>query len=289
MAIQDRNGKIKGKINNIVYRESQGQQIMQIIPARVKQTYATKLSALEFGVASAQAKTLRRVFRRVYEEADGKMAGRLNAAVAACLRTANLEVGERTLHDSDLDSLKGFQFNTDAPIEKRIAVRPIYDIAPNGQFHFKLPVFNPMSDITYPPSDIRLDSSLTIALIAVQFQEEYVQVIDSETFDIQNLNREVKIDWVCNRQLPQGFIVFAVLSLRYFSVNWVGQKGYTTDKAFYPTIILDAFHVSEDIASRGIADGLEMPIKEKLEFGHRTNDVLKKVTHFKEKMAKAQK
>ena len=111
MAIQDQNGKIKGKINNIVYRESQGQQIMQIIPARVKQTYATKLSALEFGVASAQAKTLRRIFRSIYEEADGKMVGRLNAAVSACLRTDPLAVGERTLNDSDLGSLKGFQFN----------------------------------------------------------------------------------------------------------------------------------------------------------------------------------
>ncbi len=288
MAIQDRNGKIKGKINNIVYRESQGQQIMQIIPDRVKQTYATKLTALEFGVASAQAKTLRKTLRRMYEEADGKMVGRLNAAVSACLRTSPLEVGERTLHDSNLDSLKGFQFNTDAPIEKKIATRPICDISLNGQFQFKLPAFNPMSDIVYPPSDIRMDLSFTIALIAVQFREECIQVIDYETFDIKNLDRQVEIDWLCKRQLPQGFIVFAVLSLRYFSVNWVGQKAYTTDKAFYPTIILDAFHVDEQMASLGITQGFEMPIDEKDIFGHQTNNVLNKVSHFKEKMAKLQ-
>ncbi len=286
MAIQDKNGKIRGKINNIVYRESKGQQIMQIIPARVKQTHATKLTALEFGVASAQAKTIRRALRNIYEVADGKMVGRLNAAVSACLRTGHLAVGERTLHDSNLDNLKGFQFNTDAPIEKKIVVRPIFDTVPNGQFQFKLPTFNPMSDIVYPLSDIRLNSSFTIALIAVQFKEEYLQVIDFETFDIQNLNKQVEIDWICRRQLPQGFIVFSVLSIRYFSMNWVGQKAYTTDKAFYPTIILDAFHVDAEMAARGIADGFEPPVDEKEHFGHQTNNVLRKVIYFKEKMAK---
>ncbi len=142
MAIQGRNGKIKGKINNIVYRRLGDQQIMQIAPDRVKQTYATKLNALEFGLASAHGKVLRDVFRKVYEASDGKMNGRLNAAITACLRTSNKEIGERTLHDADLGELKGFQFNLDAPIESRIAVRPICSVAPNGLFRFQLPPFN---------------------------------------------------------------------------------------------------------------------------------------------------
>ncbi|MGK6350848.1 hypothetical protein [Parapedobacter sp. DT-150] len=129
MAIQDKNGKIRGKINNIVYRELGDKQVMQIAPARVKQTYATKLNAMEFGLASAQAKVLRRVFRGVYEEADGKMAARLTAAVAACIRTSEKDIGERNLHDADLDPLKGFKFNADAPFEK--SQSPLFTSAKN--------------------------------------------------------------------------------------------------------------------------------------------------------------
>src|SRR3546814_7717000 len=66
MATQDKNGKIRGKINNIVYRELGDKQVMQIAPARVRQTYATKLNAMEFGLASTQAKVLRNVFRGAY-------------------------------------------------------------------------------------------------------------------------------------------------------------------------------------------------------------------------------
>src|SRR5690606_41388060 len=126
MATQDKNGKIKGKFNNVVYRELDGKQVLQIAPARVKQTYATKLNALEFGLASAQASVLRNFLRRVYEEADGKMAARLTAAVAACIRASAKDIGERDLHDADLDPLKGFSFNTNAPFERLVAVSPSY-------------------------------------------------------------------------------------------------------------------------------------------------------------------
>lgn len=44
MATQDKNGKVRGKINNVVYRELSDKQVMQIVPTRVRQTDATKLS-----------------------------------------------------------------------------------------------------------------------------------------------------------------------------------------------------------------------------------------------------
>src|SRR5690606_27572750 len=185
MATQGKNGKIKGKINNIVYRQLGNQQVMQIAPTRVKQTYATKLNALEFGVASAHGKILRMIFQKEYEVSDGKMNGRLNAAIGACLRTADRETGERTFHDADLDNLKGFEFNLDAPIASRIAARPICGADADGAFHFHLPPFNASNDIAYPSGDFGMDPKFTISLVAVQFEEEYVQVIDHETFAFQ--------------------------------------------------------------------------------------------------------
>lgn len=286
MAIQGRNGKIKGKINNIVYRSLGGQQILQIAPSRVKQTYATKLGALEFGVASTHAKGLRMIFRKIYEESDGKMNGRLNAAVAACLRTSDKAVGERTLHDSNLDDLKGFQFNLLAPMESRITVRPTWCVEPTGRFRFKLSSFNLATDINYPPSDMTMAPSFTIVLIAIQFEKEYVQIIDHKTFAYSNVDQQAEINWECRRQLPLGTIVFAMFSLRYSTSSWLGKEIWTTNSAFYPTIVLDAFHVTEAMAASGVDANFDPPEGGQDEFGCMVNHTLNKVKEFKEKAAK---
>ena len=177
MATQDNKGKVRGKINNVVYRELGDKQVMQIIPARVKQTDATKLAAMEFGLASAQARVIRTVFTTLYEESDGNISGRLNAAVAACLRKSDKEIGEHDLHDALLDPLKGFSFSTHAPFEKLIAVRPTFGVRPNGQVDFALPSFNVMKDIAYPPVDLRYHPGFLIAITAFYFREEYARVI----------------------------------------------------------------------------------------------------------------
>lgn len=289
MATQDRNGKIHGKINNIVYRELGDKQVMQIAPARVRQTDATKLNAMEFGLASAQARVLRNVFRDVYEASDGKMAVRLNAAVAACIRTSDKEIGERDLHDADLEPLKGFQFNVAAPFEKLVGVMPSFGVAPNGRFEFKLPPFNVMNDIGYPSGDVRYNPSFLIAITAFHFREEYVRIIDKKVFDFRNINQQAEIDWSSSRRLPQGAIVIATLSLRYLSTNWVGRQVQATDKAFYPTIILEAFHVTDDMATRGKKEGFGTPTGRIAEFGSKTNEILKDIARFKEKTSKKEK
>src|SRR5690606_15441148 len=168
---------------------------MQSAPASVKQTYATKLNALEFGLASAQAKVIRYVFRGIYEEPDGKMAARLNAAVAACIRTSEKEIGERDLHEADLSALKGFEFNTHAPFEKLLTVRPSFGVLPNGRFEFSLPHFNVMEDIHYPQEGVlvRYNPSFLIAITAFHFREEYARIIDKAVFDFKNINQQVQI------------------------------------------------------------------------------------------------
>lgn len=289
MAIQGRNGKLKGKINNIVYRELGDKQILQIAPARVKQTYATKLNALEFGLASAQAKVLRQVFIGAYEEADGKMVARLNAAVAACIRTSENEIGERNLHDADLTPLKGFEFNSDAPFEMRVAVQPSFRVLPSGRFEFSLPPFNVMNDIHYPPGHVRYHPSFLIAITALHFREEYSRIIDKKVFDFNNINQQVKIDWSSDRLLPKGAIVIITLSLRYLSTNWAGRRVQTTDKAFYPTIILEAFHVTEEMAALGKKEGFKKATFAIAEFGNNTNAILKDIARFKEKMVGKEK
>ncbi|GGG85558.1 hypothetical protein GCM10007415_18630 [Parapedobacter pyrenivorans] len=286
MATQDKNGKIRGKINNIVYRELGDKQVMQIAPARVKQTYATKLNSMEFGLVSTQAKVLRDVFSGLYEEADGKMAARLTAAVSTCIRTSEKDIGERNLHDADLAPLKGFEFNTDAPFEKLVAVQPSFRVLPNGQFEFSLPRFNVMEDIRYPSGIVRYHPSFLIAITAFHFREEYSRIIDKKVFDFKNIDQQVNIDWSSSRRLPKGAIVIVTFSLRYLSTNWAGRRVQVTDKAFYPTIILEAFHVTDEMVALGKEAGFSIPTSYISEFGNNTNQILKDIARFKEKMTK---
>ena len=259
MALRDKNGKIRGKIDNIVYRGYKDKQIMQIAPKRVKQTLSTKLSALEFGLAARQAKFMRDVLHNVYEECDGNMVRRFTATVAACIRTAEKEIGERDLHDADLSQLQGFSFNEKAPFERLVSVSPTLDVAANGSIRFKLGPFIPASDIIYPPNFFRPNCSFGIFVVAFDFREGNVQIVDCAGFDFTEEGRtQAEIDWSCNKLLPEGYIVFVVLCLRYFSLNWLGQRTQTTNKDFYPSIILDTFHVTPEMAALG-ADHLLQP------------------------------
>lgn len=260
MASRDNNGKIRGKIDNIVYRGYKGKQIMQIAPSRVKQTLATKLSALEFGLAAAHAKAIRSVFHNVYEAYDGNMVRRLTATIAACIRASEKAPGERDLHDADLSPLKGFVFNTEAPFEKLVAVGPKLDVAPNGTIRFQLPPFIPNKDVVYPPNLLRPQGTFGIFVVAFNFVKGLVQIIDYAGFDFAESEKEpYSIDWTCKKSLPGGYIVLVLVCLRYFSLNWLNQRVQTTDKGYYPTIVLDAFHVTVEMAAQGVADGLELP------------------------------
>ena len=285
MASRDKNGKIRGKIDNIVYRGYKDKQIMQIAPKRVKQTLSTKLSALEFGLAARQAKFIRHVFHNVYEECDGNMVRRLTATVAACIRTAEIEIGERDLHDADLNQLRGFSFNEKAPFEKLVAVSPTLDVAANGTIRFELGPFIPANDIVYPPNLLRPNCSFGIFTVAFDFRKGNVQIMDYAGFDFEEADSsQADIAWSCNKLLPEGYIVFVVLCLRYFSLNWLGQRVQTTNKDFYPSIILDAFHVTPEMATLGQQDLLEPPSKEDFSsYGDTRQRISQKVIRLKTK------
>ncbi len=262
---------------------------MQIAPARVKQTLSTKLSALEFGLAARQAKFIRHVFHNVYEEYDGNMVRRLTAAVAACIRTAEkIEIGDRDLHDADLSQLRGFSFNENAPFEKLVAVSPTLDVASNGVIRFELGPFVPTKDIAYPPNFFRPNASFGIFAVAFEFRKGNVLVLDYSGFDFEEGDRtQAEIAWSCNKLLPEGYIVFVVLCLRYFSFNWLGQRTQTTNKDFYPSIILDAFHVTPEMAALGEADQLPPPSDDELSsFGDTRKEISKNVARLKAKKTK---
>src|SRR5690606_26619675 len=129
MAIIDKKGFIRGRIGNTVYRKVGDTNIIQSRPARVRQTAATKESALEFGLASSTAKVLRHMFAGLSHYADGGMINRLNNTVLNAIRNGNgANPGQRHLHQGDLSQLVGFQFNRNSPLEETLAIAPVISV-----------------------------------------------------------------------------------------------------------------------------------------------------------------
>ncbi len=256
---------------------------MQSVPARVRQTLATKLSALEFGLAARQAKMIREVFHNVYEMYDGSMVRRLTVAVAASLRASEAEAGHRDLHnaDADLSQLKGFNFNVNALFERLVAAVPRLDVAPEGSIRFRLGPFIPADDIVYPVELFRPNGSFNLFVAAFDFRNGHVRIIDCKGFDFaKSAHTPAEIDWLCDKPLPEGNILFVVLTLRYFSLNWLEQRVQTTNQEFYPSIILDAFHVTDQMRETDLSGAEVIPLSED------TRSALQKIVRLKAKTKK---
>lgn len=279
----ERKGALHGKINNLVYREVGEQQIVQIAPGKVKQTKPTKLAALEFGLASTQAKALRLVFKLVYEELDGRLSTRLNSTILQCMRQSKeTDRGKRTLHNGNLAPLKGLQFNSKAPIEKCVLALPEYTRQNNGTMHLKLS-FNPANDIRYPSGDSIPNICFNVTILAFHFLEEKTYVIDSQNFLFKNLNNTNELRWNSSHQLPDGYIIITCLSLRYLQQNWLNELTQIHDTAFFPAIIIDAFHATAEMAEQGRRDGLSTSYTRKDPLISETKGILQQIQDFEAK------
>ncbi|QNL48305.1 hypothetical protein H8S90_16070 [Olivibacter sp. SDN3] len=293
MARQDKNGKIKGKINNIVYRGYRNQQILQGAPGKVKQTDATKLNALEFGLASTQANTIARFFKLFSLVTDGRMQVRTNGVVRRCIRSSEVPIGERDLHTGDISFLNGFSFNIDAAFEKLLSVFPKLEVCEDGAILLEIPAFDAVEGLSYPKGKKNTPhASINFVVVAFDFHKNYVQVYDTFSYDIENTsNNVIAINWECKQELYEDSIVAVGMSLRYYTKSWLNENQYIYDKDFNPNVILKAFHVTNEIAENSVKQGFDKPTGERWGLESRTKDILNEIKRFKreaEKKAKKQ-
>lgn len=287
MARQDKNGKIKGKINNIVYRGYRNQQILQGAPGKVKQTDATKLNALEFGLASTQANTIARFFKLFSLVTDGRMQVRTNGVVRKCIRSSELPIGERDLHTGDISLLNGFSFNTDAAFEKVLSVFPKLQVDEGGAILLEIPAFDAVKGLIYPKGKNTPDAQINLVAVAFDFHKDYVQICETASYDIANLkNNVIAINWECKRELYKDSIVAVGMTLRYYTKSWVNENQYIYDKDFNPTGLLKAFHVTQEMAENSVRQGFGKPTGERWSLASRTRDILNQIKRLQDKQAK---
>src|SRR5690606_12069074 len=129
-----------------------------------------------------------------------------------------------------------------------------------------------------------------IAITAFHFREEYARVINKQVFDFENINQSAEINWSSRHLLPEGAIIIVTFSLRYVSANWSGRQIQYTDKAYYPTIILDAFHVTDEMVKLAEEAGFLLPTMTRISaFSSNMKEVLHDIQKLKKRIEKKQK
>lgn len=273
MAINDKKGHVHGKIGPLVYRSSGGTQIVQSQPRKFEQTEATKLTGHEFGLASTQAAFIRKVINTLIDASDGRMLNRFTGAIRNILHTAEKAIGKRDLHDVNLDNLRGFQFNLEAPFERVMKKQPVSHIDEQGNLFFQLAIDDPYKDFAYLNPKRNATAGIRISTIAFNFKDEYFQVVDSKEFKVK---AATSIGWESKKNLPSGAIILVILSLHYYQAGWLTDLKPVIDRKYNASGILHAFHVTEGMSKKGIGQEW-LPIEQAIVASTATKNKLKDI------------
>lgn len=243
MAIIDSRGRLHGKVGPVVYRTVGKTSIVQIKAAKVRQTHATKESAVEFGLASNSARIIRMALFPLTYTADGGMINRLNTAVLKCIKSAeDLQKGERDLHDADLKNLEGFQFNKHSPLDQVLKVRPVAELDADKRVKVHIPAFQQQGGLQRPVHSY--GCILRLMLVAVNFREDYYEYCSYTDIDLGRGNSFAGYDWEPEEVMPEGSIVMLSVSLHYLGASGMVEQPISMNtKEFSPAEIVAAFHV----------------------------------------------
>ena len=218
MAISNKGGKLSGKIGDLVYRQVNGQTVVQSRPVKgmVKQAVASKNSAIDFSLASNRARILRfMLYPMIQALSDVKMINRLNAAVAAALRSATaLAPGYRDLGDGDFQSLKGFEFNLHSPFARLFLPTLSVSQTAAGGITIGFAAFNVAEQLRFPEPATGL--TLKILLAALDLTNNQYRYCASAALAINQQQLVVPAtQWNFLADLPPACIYVACAALEY--------------------------------------------------------------------------
>ncbi|MGV3706050.1 MAG: hypothetical protein ACO1NU_11800, partial [Arcticibacter sp.] len=123
MAIIDHKGAVRGTAGSVVYRRYRNKNIIQGKPRKFKQTPESVRASTEFGLSSSAAAVIRRGFEPAFIFRDGEAVARTTKQVYQALRSSLTgNIGERDLHDADLQQLVGMDFNGDSKLAEVLQI-----------------------------------------------------------------------------------------------------------------------------------------------------------------------
>lgn len=250
MAIQDGKGYLRGKVGPVVYRSRDGVRIVQSVPRKFDRALVTQLNGHEFGLASNLASIIRQVLVSTVDCADSKIMYRLTGVIRKCLHQIDKAIGDRDLHDANVEALNGLELNLNAPFEKTLKKNPVLEVTDRGAINFSLNLDDPEKDLVLLGKNKEVDATIKVTCIAFNFRKEEIQLIDNVEFPVVR-RKATELRWLSDKNLPAGSFLLVVLSLHYSKQGWMGNQQSVMDIEYSSSGVMKAFHVTDKMIDKG--------------------------------------
>ena len=208
---------IVGTIAKVSFREYRGMQIMQSKPGRgrVRQTKHTKSAANIFGKASSLASDFRSSLNGIIgSDYDGLMVSRLTGMmrpiIEQCYDKPNLKFN---FSRNDFQSLAGFDFNLNSPLQKNMWIMPQSSLADNV-LTITIPEMKIGGDLKFPSNANLCSIVITFAIYRLEeglksmFPESKNILVKSDEATVARQQFEFSV--------PEGCLCIAGIGLSYY-------------------------------------------------------------------------
>jgi hypothetical protein len=229
--------QITGKIGNVIFYKRGDNYYARSVPAKVKQTKATKKSATLFGKASAAGKCLRQQLLPCLPfPRDLTMQVRLVSAISAWLRSAN----DPPQPGDPVPFISNFQFTEGYSIKERWSVALQVTKPEEGKLQLTIPAFVPARSLSAPAGTLTVKCNIAATACNVEKGAIAGGFSTSLHFDFNDKEVPEQIVSMPLATSPKNLVVTAV-SLEYFSVK-SGYPQKIVKKAFMPAGVVSAMY-----------------------------------------------
>ncbi len=240
MARINKKGIISGKIGDKIFRNLNNQQIVQAKPDKVNQTKNTVVSSSEFRQCSSWAKQLRiGLHSFLNRHTDSYMYRRLTGKLyEAIFSNTSLPKGQRSLLNSNMNALVGFEFNTNSPFREHFKGDILVSVSSEREVIVNVSELQPRNQIKY--SQITAQSELLLYVYSSNM------ILNTPVFDAyfsiqidRNAVLQPEIIWT-SPTVPEGHFILVVAKLMYYTNNKFTGKNYINTKELSPAKVLYA-------------------------------------------------
>ncbi|RZK75922.1 MAG: hypothetical protein EOO92_15400 [Pedobacter sp.] len=235
---------IRGIVGKAIFREINGQQIVQGITQKPKisRSKNTIKASSIFGDASCLGGYIRRAFDDLTrDDYDSYMSSRFAAEVNYCLRAAavpNTELFD--FQPTTFNRLIGFEFNTKSKVRDLFFAQPQISFNQN-ELLVVIPELNLVEDLTFPQriKKCKLILSHTLLDTTNGFFKETEHAVLNLAYD---MNNPIIPSQGVVFGLQPGCLSVLTIALRYIENTFVGENSIN-NRNFNPVAILSAHYI----------------------------------------------
>jgi len=227
---------VSGTVGNLVLYRRMGKSCSRIKPPHVKQSAATKLRALNFGVAARAGKGLRPGLTAVMPlPTDRSMQSRFSGAIAKWLGLLN--AGDVPSCEA-IPYLSGFQFTTGATFSERFKVPVTVSQPQNGIITVDIDAFIPALQIAAPAGTVSV--TLVFSVAGCLLKTGWATGSETRTLLIPYNNNELPVQSVAlHVPTPAESLTVTAARLIYNEVK-NSQIINMENPAFMPAAVINA-------------------------------------------------